>query len=115
VQWQLLHVEKDDQVIRHNNNKTWETREKHPESILVQNISEKLFRGKIFVLFCWLGLVFITLQCVYYFCTIFVIHQKNWLRYHPLHGTTTRFRQVTLYKFFNAFLVCPRLFEPLEL
>jgi hypothetical protein len=29
-QWQLLHVEKDDQVIRHNNNnnKTWETKEK---------------------------------------------------------------------------------------
>jgi hypothetical protein len=25
-QWQLLHVEKDDQVIRHNNNKTWETK-----------------------------------------------------------------------------------------
>jgi hypothetical protein len=25
-QWQLLHVEKDDQVIRHNNNKTWEIR-----------------------------------------------------------------------------------------
>jgi hypothetical protein len=23
-----LHVEKDDQVIRHNNNKTWETKEK---------------------------------------------------------------------------------------
>jgi hypothetical protein len=28
-QWQLLHVEKDDQVIRHNNNKTWETKEKN--------------------------------------------------------------------------------------
>jgi hypothetical protein len=29
-QWQLLHVEKDDQVIRHNNNnnRTWETKEK---------------------------------------------------------------------------------------
>jgi hypothetical protein len=25
---QLLHVEKDDQVLRHNNNKTWETKEK---------------------------------------------------------------------------------------
>jgi hypothetical protein len=44
-QWQLLHVEKDDQLIRHNNNKTWESgdqREKHPESIFVQNICEKL-------------------------------------------------------------------------
>jgi hypothetical protein len=39
-QCQLLHVEKDQ-------------REKHPESIFVQNISEKL-------IFCWLGLVFIT-------------------------------------------------------
>jgi hypothetical protein len=29
VQWQLLHVEKDEQVIRHNNNKTWETKEKN--------------------------------------------------------------------------------------
>jgi hypothetical protein len=29
-QWQLLHVEKDDQVKRHNNNnnKNWETKEK---------------------------------------------------------------------------------------
>jgi hypothetical protein len=27
-QSQLLHVDKDDQVIRHNNNKTWETKEK---------------------------------------------------------------------------------------
>jgi hypothetical protein len=47
VQWQLLHVEKDDQVIRHNNNKTWKVgrqKRKNPESILVQNISEKLFR-----------------------------------------------------------------------
>jgi hypothetical protein len=46
-------------------------REKHLESILVQNISEKLFLGKkIFVLFCWLGLVFITLCLLffYYFC-----------------------------------------------
>jgi hypothetical protein len=42
-QWQLLHVEKDDQVIQHNNNKTWgDQKEKHPESIFVQNISEKL-------------------------------------------------------------------------
>jgi hypothetical protein len=42
-QWQLLHVEKDDQVIRHNNNKTWgDQKVKHPESIFVQNISEKL-------------------------------------------------------------------------
>jgi hypothetical protein len=41
-------------------------REKHPESIL----SEKLFRGKIFVLFYWLGLVFITLCLLflYNFC-----------------------------------------------
>jgi hypothetical protein len=23
-------------------------------------------------------------SCVHYFCTIFVIHQKNWHRYHPL-------------------------------
>jgi hypothetical protein len=38
-----VHVEKDDQVIRHNNNKTWgDQREKHPESIFVQNIGEKL-------------------------------------------------------------------------
>jgi hypothetical protein len=35
LQWQLLHVEKDDQVIP---NKTWETKEK---SIFVQNICEK--------------------------------------------------------------------------
>jgi hypothetical protein len=27
-QWQLMHVEKNDQVIRHNNRKTWETKEK---------------------------------------------------------------------------------------
>jgi hypothetical protein len=42
-QWQLLHVEKDDQVIRHNNNnnKTWETKEK---SI------RKAFLFKIFVI-----------------------------------------------------------------
>jgi hypothetical protein len=85
VQWHILHVEKDDQVIRHNNNNTWELgdkREKQMESILVQNISKKLFRGKIFVLFCWLCLVFITLCLLFLYN--FVIHQKNWLRYHPL-------------------------------
>jgi hypothetical protein len=42
-QLQLLHIEKDDQVIRHNKNKTWgDQREKHLESIFVQNISKKL-------------------------------------------------------------------------
>jgi hypothetical protein len=50
-QWQLLHVEKDEQVIRlgkhklHNNNKTW--RANICEVAL--DLSE-LFRGKIFVL-----------------------------------------------------------------
>jgi hypothetical protein len=37
-QWQLLHVEKDDQVIQNLR----DHREKHQESIFVQNISEKL-------------------------------------------------------------------------
>jgi hypothetical protein len=68
VQWQLLLVEKDDQVIRYNNNKNLGfQREKHPGRIFVQNISKYCslkilisFRGKIVVLFCWLGLVFST-------------------------------------------------------
>jgi hypothetical protein len=34
-------------------------------------------------LFCWPRPCF-HYSCVYYFCTIFVIHQKNWQRYHPL-------------------------------
>jgi hypothetical protein len=35
-------------------------------------------------LFCFAGSVLFSLLFVYYFCTIFVIHQKNWQRYHPL-------------------------------
>jgi hypothetical protein len=35
-------------------------------------------------LFCFAGSVLFSLHFVYYFCTIFVIHQKNWQRYHPL-------------------------------
>jgi hypothetical protein len=85
VQWQLLHVEKDDQVIRHNNNKTWETKEKSIRKAflfktLVKNRSAEKY------LFCFAGSVLFSLLCVYYFCTIFVIYQKNWLRYHPLDG-----------------------------
>jgi hypothetical protein len=83
VQWQLLHSEKDDQVIRHNNNKTLETKEKSIRKAflfktLVNNCSAEIF------LFCFAGSVLFSLLCVYYFGTIFVIHQKNWLRYHPL-------------------------------
>jgi hypothetical protein len=65
-------------------------REKHPESILVQNISEKSFCGKIFVLFCWLGLVFITLCLLFLYD--FCHSPKNWLWYHPLDGVTLYFR-----------------------
>jgi hypothetical protein len=36
----------------------------------------ELFRGKIFVLFCCLGLVFVT-PVFTFFCTIFVIHEKK--------------------------------------
>jgi hypothetical protein len=72
VQWQLLHVEKDDQVIRHNNNKTWETKEKRIRKAslfktLVKNCSAEKY------LFCFAG----SLLCVYYFCTIFVIQPKK--------------------------------------
>jgi hypothetical protein len=78
--WQLLHVEKDDQVIQHNNNnnnnKTWETKEKIIRNAfffekLVNNDKTwrasickvaldliELFQGKIFVFL--LGLVFNT-------------------------------------------------------
>jgi hypothetical protein len=46
-QWQLLHVEKDDQVIQHNNNKTWATKEKSIQKsflfkTLVKNGFERL-------------------------------------------------------------------------
>jgi hypothetical protein len=83
VQWQLLHVDKDDQVIRHNNNKTWETKKKSIRKAFlfktfVKNCSAEKY------LFCFAGSVLFSLLFVYYFCTIFVIHQKNWLRYHPL-------------------------------
>jgi hypothetical protein len=74
-QWQLLHVEKDDQVIRHNNNKTWEAEEKSIRKAflfktLVKNCSTEKY------LFSFAGSVLFSLLCVYYFCTIFVIHQN---------------------------------------
>jgi hypothetical protein len=83
VQWQLLHVEKGDQVIRHNNNKTWETKEKSiRKAFLFKTLLKNCSAEKYF--FCFAGSVLFSLLCVYYFCMIFVIHQKNWLRYHPL-------------------------------
>jgi hypothetical protein len=83
VQWQLLHVEKDDQVIRPNNNKTWETKEKSiRKAFLFKTLVKNCYAEK--YLFCFAGSVLFLLLFVYYFCTIFVIHQKNWLRYHPL-------------------------------
>jgi hypothetical protein len=46
VQWQLLHVEKDDQVIRHNNNKTWETKEKSiRKAFLFKTLVKNWLRG----------------------------------------------------------------------
>jgi hypothetical protein len=53
-QWQLLHVEKDEQVIRlgkhnlHNNNKSWRAKRKSSGEVAL-DLSE-LFRRKIFVL-----------------------------------------------------------------
>jgi hypothetical protein len=89
VQWQLLHVEKDDQVIRHNNNKTWETKEKSiRKAFLFKTLVKNCFAEK--YLFCFAGSVLFSLLFVYYFCTIFVIYQKNWLRYHPLGGAPAR-------------------------
>jgi hypothetical protein len=73
-----VHVEKDDQVIRHNNNKTWgDQREKHPESIFVQNISEKLIERLRETsqngsaeknLFSFAAQSCFHYSCVYYFC-----------------------------------------------
>jgi hypothetical protein len=96
VQWQLLHVERDDQVIRHNNNKTSETKEKSIRKAflfktLVKNCSVEKY------LFCFAGSVLFSLLCVYYFCTIFVIHQKNWLQYHPLGFSSLLHSAIAIY------------------
>jgi hypothetical protein len=52
-------------------------REKHPESILVQNIALVKNCSAEKYLFCFAGSVLFSLLCVYYFCTIFVIQQKK--------------------------------------
>jgi hypothetical protein len=52
-QWQLLHVEKDDQVIRHNNNKIWETKEKRIRKAFLFKTLVK----EVKYLFCFAGLV----------------------------------------------------------
>jgi hypothetical protein len=92
VQWQLLHVEKDDQVIRHNNNKTWETKEKkasgkHFCSKHKVNIVPKkyLYRSAEKYLFGFAGLV-LYLLFLYNFCH----SPKKWQRYHPLFSLAAR-------------------------
>jgi hypothetical protein len=67
VQWQLLHVEKE---IRHNNNKTLETKEKSiRKAFLFKTLVKKTLRivprKNICFWFCWLGLCLLFL---YDFC-----------------------------------------------
>jgi hypothetical protein len=56
-QWQLLHVEKDDQVIRQNNNKTEETKEKSIRKAFlfktIENKTEKSFSNLAARQFCF--------------------------------------------------------------
>jgi hypothetical protein len=66
-----------------NNKKTWETKEKSiRKAFLFKTLVKNCFAEKYLVFFD--GSVLFSLLCVYYFCTIFVIHPKNWRRYHPL-------------------------------
>jgi hypothetical protein len=72
--WLILHVEKDQQVLRLGKTITITKRNICIYWEVALDLSE-LFRGKIFVLFSWLGLVFITL------CLLFLYnfwrHLKN--------------------------------------
>jgi hypothetical protein len=64
VQWQLLHVEKDDQVI------FWRQKRKASGKHSCSKHYWNIVLRKNICLFCWLGLVFITLCLLflYYFC-----------------------------------------------